>query len=568
MPPADLGAKATFWVGKGEGIAAERYLAAADRIADGWLDVHALRGVDLGTPPRWNRDPKTGIEAPLAFGKTLDCANADLVGDIEYLREVNRHRHVVTLAQAYALAGRRRHAEALAEHLESWIIACPYGRGANWSSACEAARRLAHWSVAWQLVGGAGGALLERHAALREAWLRSAYEHAYFIRGWLSLHGPDLRPLVVEAASVFQAALTWPHWPQAREWCASAKRILEDASRLAFHPRLLGPLLACLVAGRANQEWFSADFEARLEALLDYVSSMMDAGGHVLMHGEGEAFGPLLASGAILFQRGDFKQKAGRLADATRWLLGADAEAAYRELDVEKTRLPVRQSFPEDGTYVMGVELDAPGEIRLVAATASLGFALSVGGRELLVDPGTYPEPGRNAWRRYFNSAAARNGLRVDALEPARAPSGCSLWLSSAQKDIFEGWRDGYLGLGDPVKHRRLIELDKLARRLVIEDTLEMEEDHQVELYFHCHEDCVVEPLESGFLIVRGTRRLQLALPQASGARSLVYRGSLVPIAGWVSRGFDQRVPAATLVWQARLAGRSVLRTEIAITQE
>jgi len=28
--------------------------------------------VDLGTPPRWNRDPKTGIEAPLEFGKTLD----------------------------------------------------------------------------------------------------------------------------------------------------------------------------------------------------------------------------------------------------------------------------------------------------------------------------------------------------------------------------------------------------------------------------------------------------------------------------------------------------------------
>lgn len=50
--------------------------AAAKRVAAGKLDVFALHGVELGAPPRWNRDPKTGVEAPpLTFGKLLDYRN-------------------------------------------------------------------------------------------------------------------------------------------------------------------------------------------------------------------------------------------------------------------------------------------------------------------------------------------------------------------------------------------------------------------------------------------------------------------------------------------------------------
>src|SRR5690349_251519 len=39
------------------------YTRAADRVLDGVFDVFALRGLDLGFPPRWNADPKTRIQA-------------------------------------------------------------------------------------------------------------------------------------------------------------------------------------------------------------------------------------------------------------------------------------------------------------------------------------------------------------------------------------------------------------------------------------------------------------------------------------------------------------------------
>jgi hypothetical protein len=55
----------------------------------------------------------------------------------------------------------------------------------------------------------------------------------------------------------------------------------------------------------------------------------------------------------------------------------------------------------------------------------------------------------------------------------------------------------------------------------------------------------------------------RLTLPQADQARTQAYTGSLAPLAGWVSRGYDSRVPAPTIVWQARLTGRRVLRSEL-----
>ena len=117
------------WVYATARVDPSRYLAAADGLAAGRLDVFALRNVDLGSPPRWNRDPRTGVEAPLVFGKLLDYRDPQRVGDIKYLWEVNRHLHLPTLAQAYALSGNVRYFNVIRQHLESWFAECPYRMG-------------------------------------------------------------------------------------------------------------------------------------------------------------------------------------------------------------------------------------------------------------------------------------------------------------------------------------------------------------------------------------------------------------------------------------------------------
>jgi Heparinase II/III N-terminus len=189
VPRPDLALTPCSWVDATAKVDAARYLCAADRIAEGKLDVFALRDIDLGSPPRWNRDPKTGVEAPLSFGKLLDYRDPKLVGDIKYLWELNRHLHLVTLAQAYALSGDAKYFRVIREHLESWFAECPYGMGPNWSSALEAAIRLINWSATWQLLGAAHSPLFEDVAGsrLQQRWLESVYRHAQFVQGYFSL---------------------------------------------------------------------------------------------------------------------------------------------------------------------------------------------------------------------------------------------------------------------------------------------------------------------------------------------------------------------------------------------
>jgi hypothetical protein len=617
-PAPDLAAPFTAWIRPAAALDAPAYLAAADRIAEGCLDVFALRNVNLGQPPRWNRDPKTGIDAPLRYGKTLDYRDPDLVGDIKYLWEPNRHVHLVTLAQAWALSGDGKYLRYLAVQLESWFVSCPYPLGPNWASSLEAAIRLINWSIVWQLIGGADASLFRQPPwrELRARWLRSVHQHAQFVRGWLSLHSSANNHLIGEAAGLYIAGLTWPHWRASARWLRTGKKILEREAlaqnapdgvnreqAVSYQQFVLDLLLFCLLAGRAGGQPFSADYESRLEAMLDYLASIMDAGGNVPMFGDADdgrvfrlspqshcPYRSLLATGAVLFRRGDFKRKAGGLDDKTRWLLGPQADRQYAELDAEKTRTPMRQSFPDGGYFVLGCKLDTPQEIRLVADAGPLGyrsiaahghadalsFTLSVGGLEFLVDPGTYAYHTQGAWRQYFRGTSAHNTVRIDGLDQSeqggnflwlkKANVGCSLWRSSAQKDSFAGWHDGYARLEDPVKHARLIELDKLARRVLIEDTLDMVDEHRVELFFHCHEACSVEATADGFALTRERTTLRLVLPQAGNARTQLFHGSLAPMSGWISRSFDSRLPAPTVMWSAALRGRALLRSEIRVS--
>ena len=122
------------WVLVPQGIDPAPYVAAADRIAAGALTVFSVSCANGGSPPHWNCDPKTGTVAPLTPGKLLDYRDRRLVGDIKYLWEVNRHLQLVTLAQGYALTREAKYLRALQQHLESWIRACPHGRGPNWCS--------------------------------------------------------------------------------------------------------------------------------------------------------------------------------------------------------------------------------------------------------------------------------------------------------------------------------------------------------------------------------------------------------------------------------------------------
>ena len=174
-------------------FAVDTYRHAADSILDGIFQVFALRPCQLGFPPEWNRDPKTGIRAPLHFGKTMDYRRESVVGNIKYLWEPNRHLELVTLAQAWHLTGRDKYAAGCRSLIDSWIEQCPYPLGANWSNALELGIRLVNWSFAWHLLGGEASSIFagEEGARFRQRWLTAIYQHCHFLASILRfIHPP------------------------------------------------------------------------------------------------------------------------------------------------------------------------------------------------------------------------------------------------------------------------------------------------------------------------------------------------------------------------------------------
>jgi len=618
VPPPDVSRRSNDFVALDAPVAPAPYTARADRIVSGRLPVFDLEYVYQGVP-QWNRDPKTGRVAPFAFGKTLDYRDETLVGDIKYLWEPNRHLHLVALAQAYRLSADDRYSLALHQWLGSWFRQCPYLRGPNWASSLELAIRLINWSIAWQLIGGSDSALFAggEGARLRDRWLAVIYQHMHFIAGHYSRFSSANNHLIGEAAGLYLAAVTWPCWADTSPWRRQAKAVLvrealqqnapDGVNReqaVSYQQFVLDFLLFAGLAGRKNRDEFPDVYWQRLEQMLEFVAAIMDVRGHVPMIGDADdgyvtALAPahdfcpyrsLLATGAALFGRADFKRKAGAFDDKSRWLLGVDGAATFERLPAPGSGIGPRTEFPDGGYYILGSDFDGGEEIRIVADAGPLGyqaiaahghadalaFTLSVGGDEFLVDPGTFAYHTEREWRNYFRGTAAHNTVRIDAQDQSvsggnfmwvqHACVQCRFWESAPERDRFVGWHDGYRRLPDPVGHERELVLDKRRKHLHITDVIECRAAHRVERFWHFAEDVAVQVDERGAICARKSGVTVRLVPHADTAvRARLHRGQATPPRGWVSRRFGVKHPAGTVVWSSEVNGTTRLRALLEI---
>jgi hypothetical protein len=604
--PADA-ARGTPWIGAWpEHFAVDVYREAADRILAGEFRLFGNRSWTLGFPPTWNRDPSTGTQAPLAFGKTLNYRDASVVGNIKYLWEVNRHLELVTLAQAWRLTGEMRFARGCRTLVDSWIGQCPYMKGPNWASSLELALRMVNWSCAWHLLDGDESVLFQDRdgEAFKARWLSAVRQHCHFIAGHLSLHSSANNHLLGELLGLFIGSTTWPCWPESAGWRAQAQRAFEEQALLQngvdgvnkeqaiwYQHEVADMMLLAGLTARANGRDFGRAYWERLEAMLEFIASCMDVGGHVPAFGDSDdavivRFSPnpdfcvyqsLLATGSVVFARSDFKRQGPVFDDKSRWLLGDAAAAKFVALAADASGARLRRRFEAGGYYVLGSEFETSREVRIVVDAGSLGylaiaahghadalsFTLSVSGCPMLIDPGTYAYHTHRGWRDYFRGTAAHNTVRVDHLDQS-VSGGTFLWNRHANarclsfdlatdREQLVAEHDGYRRLDDPVIHRREITYEREPRVLTVTDQILSASVHHIEILWHFAQECVVT-LEGE--TARATRNgVELILQWPVSLQAQLVRGSTDPAQGWISDRFDKKVPADTLVVSGRVQG-------------
>jgi hypothetical protein len=603
IPKARVGAVTIVPWGTPESALAGRevYLAAADRVLSGQLDLFGEWVSIASIADPWNTDPVSGIVAPRKPADTIDYRDATLVGSARNVWEVNRHFQLVTVAQAFRLTRAGRYRDAGLKMVRTWLRDAPYPLGLNWISALEHGIRLINWYLAARLLREDGSVL-----AADPTWLYSIYRHCEFICRHRSRHSSANNHLIGEMAGLYVASVAWPCWDRSNAWRAEAKAILEREVQLQVHADgttreqtvgyqmfVLQFLIIAGLVGESAGDAFSIAYWVRVRQMILFLRSIVDAGGHLPDFGdsdEGMAF--MLSPEARNRRYTDLAELAlvwdgehdGHLSTCSlaAWL----GSGFPRPSNWRSSSAPLQRAFPEGGYYVLGEKDGTAAEVRVVFDAAPLGylsiaahghadclsFTLSLGGEQFLIDPGTYCYHTEREWRDYFRGTSAHNTVRVDRQDQSEI-GGPFMWVRKAQPavhaaELGEGRQrvrashDGYRKLASPVVHTREIGFEPGSGVLNVQDEIEATGAHVVERFWHFAEHCEVRQIDSRTVTATG-RSATLTLRCAEDCGIEVLRGSRTPRAGWISRRFGSMQPTTSVVVTNSVASSVNLGTRL-----
>lgn len=498
----------------------------AEKIGRGHIDLLGFRELDFGAPVDWHLEPVSGKRSELVHWSRINELDAEGSGDKKIVWELNRCQHFVDLGRAYVLTGDERFAATFAQQLTGWLDQNPPKRGINWVSSLEVAYRAIAWIWALRLFRGAERLtpdLLERATG-------SLYLHGRHLERFLSTYSSPNTHLTGEALGLFYLGIALPELERARVWRDTGAIILNAAIRehvrgdgvyfeqsTYYHRYTTDFYTHFMVLSSRNDLGFDSDTKRQLAGMLEYLLYVARADGTTPLIGDDDGgrllpldqrprddFRAALSNGAVLFKRGEFKFGAGGLAEETLWLLGAAGANAFDDLaPVEPAR--GSHAFVESGVYVMRdgwtqdattLVIDCGPHGALTGAHGhadALSFDLTIGGRPMLVDPGTFTYTGSAELRDKFRSTSGHNTVTLDGIASAE-PAGPFSWRQTAEGtvrqwssgdrfDFLAGLHDGFSRLDPPATHGREL-LFLHGEYLVLRDRIESPVSRRCEVKF------------------------------------------------------------------------------------
>lgn len=528
-----------------------------------------LLGIEIHTGPeiRWRRDYVHGRESPPSYFRFIPYLDTRRVGDHKIIWELNRHQHLVLLAQAWRLTGRPAFLADLASQLDSWLEQNPFQRGINWTSALEVAFR----ALSWIWIDHLAGASLP--VSLRSRFATALYQHGAHLERNLSVYFSPNTHLLGEAVALHALGAVYPAFPRSARWVQIGHSVVEaeiqhqvhdDGSHFEqstyYHVYALDMFLFHAILAPV-----SAAYTGRLRAMAGYLDALLGPGRRLPFIGDDDGgrffhpFGPrdrfgcaTMATASILLN-GSWECSTPDVEEQAVWWLGEPAFDTSPRSDASA----VSSWFADARMAVLAAEevriyIDA-GEFGPGSGGHSHSDALSLivrnGDTELLIDPGTYTYVADPEWRNRFRGCGAHNTIRIDQKDQA-IPLGPFAWADKpateviqrsygTANDLLEA-RCRYRGL----THTRRVQFSK-PDTIEIVDQLDgpAGQEHLIEQYWH--PGGAVERLSNERFRIAGNAILQL---DAAFNLSLQEQGEF----GWRSPAFGLKVPAEVICGSCR----------------
>ncbi|HOD80986.1 MAG: Heparin-sulfate lyase precursor [Planctomycetes bacterium ADurb.Bin126] len=502
-----------------------------------------LEGID------WSRDYKSGLTWPYRFHSRVDYRDLSRPSDVKFPWELSRLQFLAVLGRRYLRSAREELARRAGRVVGDFDRANPVGVGVAWACPMDCALRAI--SLIWMRT------FFGRSPSLDDAFwdrlLEMLIEHGRFI--YRNLEWSDIRGNHYSSnlLGLLYIALSVPWHAESRRWKQLALRELggelahqtyEDGvtheGSVPYHRLVLEIFLHAFLVCRAHRLPLPKGWADRLERMFEFVAGYLKPDGCAPLVGDNDdgrvqILGDrrlhdhryLLAIGAVLFGRGDWKTQAGRFAEEALWLLGPEGWQAWQRLPAASSG--GSRAFPGGGFWIL-----RSGGAYACIHCGDVGFrgrgghghndALSVclclGGRDIVVDRGMHSYTADRQFRLASLAAEAHNAPIVDGLEPSAFsfwdipavtayPVEVLDWRTDGEGGWFRGRHDGYLArLG--VRVERELQLDSM-QRIVVRDRLLGDGQHQVQWRWILAPDLVIEHID------QARRAATLAAPDGAG---------------------------------------------------
>jgi hypothetical protein len=429
----------------------------AEKICRHRLDLLGYQDLDFGSPPDWHLDPVHHKHAPRIPWYKIPFLDFTQVGDHKIIWELNRHQHLVTLAQAWRCTNDDRFAAEIRAQWHDWQRQNPYPIGINWASSLEVGFRALSWLWVRQLLGDSS-----------DEWLPALHVHGWHIERYLSTYFSPNTHLLGEGVSLFAIGLLCPQLADAPRWRRRGWAIVQRQAETQV---------------RADGFHFEQSVYYHIYAL-DFFRYARE-----------------LAARNGIFIPVAFDQTIAKMSDALAALSQAGPPPRFGDDDGGRVignfappsaPQPRRSvALPGAGIYAMTSSrsqlfIDA-GPLGSLAGGHGHADALSVqltaNGRPMLIDPGaccyTCPERDR------FRGTAAHNTLQIDGRDQAE-PAGPFAWKSMPET-IVDRWHtaedcDFFAG-HHGMHHRSVVGLK--SKFWLVRDTVTGAGTHRLDIHWH-----------------------------------------------------------------------------------
>jgi hypothetical protein len=424
-------------------------------------------------------------------------------GDVKFIWELNRHEHLVRLAQAYHLTRREHYAERVAQLLDSWMEQNPPGIGINWTSSLEIAIRAVAWCWAWRLTRSAPIWTDDRTS--RFLW--TLWHHASHVERFDSIHHSPNTHLTGEAIGLLYVGALIPEFQRAARWRWRAfatliaeidQQVLPDGMHFerstGYHRYTLEFYLHAYLLARDYAPHACDALQSAIVRLADAAVALRrpdgswpvlgdEDGGRLLRLGQRAHVdqNPLLGVAAALFDRPDWlgRDHASALDEAW-WLLEDDRLRGIATARAEADA-GADTSLPRAGYYVVRdpgaspwyclVDAGPHGGERTGHAHSDIGHVeIAMGDRLVLCDPGSPTYTGDLRQRTRFRGEWVHACL-CSVAAPMAEETGPFSWRSIPAPPEVSTFDDGSVwtanvrstrvGVATRLTHHRQVMLDR-----------------------------------------------------------------------------------------------------------